>query len=68
MARYPGTQFVLRDRSEASATVPIQQVSNSAPVFMTTFRAPKGPEDMLLVAGQRFYNLYGSQDKIKFNT
>jgi hypothetical protein len=35
---------------------------------MTTFRAPKGPEDMLLVAGQRFYNLYGSQDKIKFNT
>ena len=68
MARYPGTQFVLRDRSEASATVPIQQVSNSAPVFMTTFRAPKGPEDMLLVEGQRFYNLYGSQDKIKFNT
>lgn len=68
MARYPGTQFVLRDHSDASAAVPIQQVSNSAPVFMTTFRAPKGSEDMLLVEGQRFYNLYGSQDKIKFNT
>lgn len=68
MARYPGTQFVLRDHSDASAAVPIQQVSNSAPVYMTTFRAPKGPEDMLLVDGQRFYNLYGSQDKIKFNT
>ena len=68
MARYPGTQFVLRDHSNATAAVPIQQVSNSAPVYMTTFRAPKGPEDMLLVAGQRFYNLYGSQDKIKFNT
>ena len=68
MARYPGTQFVLRDRSDASAAVPLQQVSNSAPVYMTSFRAPKGPEDMLLVEGQRFYNLYGSQDKIKFNT
>lgn len=68
MARYPGTQFVLRDHSDASAAVPIQQVSNSAPVYMTSFRAPKGPEDMLLVEGQRFYNLYGSQDKIKFNT
>lgn len=67
MARYPGTQFVLRDHSNATAAVPIRQVSNSAPVYMTTFRAPKGPEDMLLVAGQRFYNLYGSQDKIKFN-
>ena len=68
MARYPGAQFVLRDRSDASAAVPLQQVSNSAPVFMTSFRAPKGPEDMLLVEGQRFYNLYGSQDKMKFNT
>lgn len=68
MARYPGTQFVLRDQSNATAAVPIQQVSNSAPTFLTAFRAPKGPEDMLLVDGQRFYNLYGSQDKIKFNT
>ena len=68
MARYPGTQFVLRDHSNVSAAVPLQQVSNSAPVYMSAFRAPKGPEDMLLVEGQRFYNLYGSQDKIKFNT
>lgn len=68
MSRYPGTQFILNDQSNVSAAVPIQSVSNLAPVYMTTFRAPKGSESMLSVSGQRFYNMYGSQDKIKFNT
>lgn len=68
MSRYPGTQFVLQDNSNVAAIVPVQDVNTAAPVYMTTFRAPKGSEDMLTVFGNRFYSMYGTQDKMNFNT
>ena len=67
MSRYPGTQFRVIDNSNATAIVPISQRNNLAPVYLTTFRAPKGPEEMRTVYGQDFYDLYGTQNKIIFS-
>lgn len=68
MSRYPGSQFILVDNTNVSAAVTISNSNPSAPVYLTTFRSPKGPEEIRTnVIGQQFYNLYGSQSKILFN-
>ena len=68
MSRYPGSQFILVDNTNVSAAVTVSNSNPSAPVYLTTFRSPKGPEEIRTnIVGQQFYNLYGSQSKILFN-
>lgn len=68
MSRYPSSQFILIDNTNTTATVPTSGVNATAPTFMTTFKSPKGPEEIRNgVSGTQFFDLYGSQSKILFN-
>lgn len=68
MARYPSSQFILVDNTNTTASVPVATTNPAAPTYLTTFRSPKGPEEIRQnISGPDFYNLYGSQSKILFS-
>jgi hypothetical protein len=55
---YPGTKFNWYDASQFSTTTGTVDIS-SAPLFLTAFSADKGTEEMIRVAGDDFYKMYG---------
>lgn len=67
MSRYPGTQFKVYDNSQATAVVPVTNVSPSdAVTYLSTFASVKGPEGITLSYGNNFYDRYGTQDNVDF--
>lgn len=67
MSRYPGSQFIVVDNTNTTASVPITTKNSAAPTYETVFRAPKGPEEITTTYGTEFYDLYGSQSKMLFS-
>lgn len=67
MSRYPGTQFIMVDNTNAAASIPVATVNPSAPVYISTFHSVKGPEEIMTVAGNEFYDYYGSQANVLFS-
>lgn len=67
MSRYPGTQFKVYDNSQATAVVPVTNVSPAdAVTYLSTFASVKGPEGITLSYGNNFYDRYGTQDNVDF--
>lgn len=67
MARYPGTQFIINDQSQATAMVPVANTNvNDTVQYLTSFASIKGPEGITLTSGNDFYSKYGTQDNIDF--
>lgn len=58
----PMTKFELIDQS---GVTDLKTSSPTVPLILTAFASSKGPEDMRVVVGKQFYNLYGSE--ISFN-
>lgn len=56
---YPGTIFNWYDQSAIRSTTPA--VVENGPLFLTMISSDKGPEDLRVVHGQTFFNLYGSK-------
>lgn len=68
MGRYPGTAFAIYDRSNVTASVPIQAVNPSAPSYLTCFRSAKGTEGIINdIHGGTFYDVYGDQSTIQYS-
>ena len=55
----PGTQFIWHDLSYINNQNDAQPVEY-APLFLTASSFVKGPEDMRVVSGNQFYQLYGA--------
>ena len=55
---YPGTKFNWYDNSQFSTTTAATGLDN-APLFLTSFSADKGTEDMVRLTGDDFYRMYG---------
>ena len=55
---YPGTKFNWYDNSQFATTTANTGIDN-APLFLTSFSADKGTEDMIRVSGEEFYKMYG---------
>ena len=55
---YPGTKFNWYDNSNFATTTAIDRIDN-APLFLTSFSADKGTEEMIRVSGDDFYRMYG---------
>lgn len=67
MSRYPGTQFIVHDNSQATATVPVANTNISDSVqYLQAFGSVKGPEGITLVSGEDFYTKFGSQANVDF--
>lgn len=60
---YPGTIVNWHDESYIR-TDAIQSVDNT-PLFLTASSFDKGPEDLRVVTGQEFYDLYGTNNTFK---
>lgn len=56
---YPGTTFTWHDESQI--TVPETDVVDNRPLFAHVSSFDRGPEDLRIVSGSDFYNLYGSK-------
>lgn len=55
---YPGTIVHWHDESAIGTTTPA--VVDNSPLFLTASSFDKGPEDLRVVRGQQFYDLYGT--------
>lgn len=56
----PETEFIVND---LSVIYNREQSLSSIPFILMAFTSDKGPEDMIEVAGDKFYKLFGDRDK-----